>query len=889
VKRLLIACVSLLGAAASAAGEPKSLELPQIVKAAGPNSWVKLEKGSYGGRNSTAIVFLPKEARFLILGGSGSNKGRYSELTLNLKEGVWENRFPHGKEWGPLVGNAKAPGYRYGAPPFKDDAGNFRPNISYGYNHRMETWGCATYDPERKKVVIPFHVLKKTYEYDPEKRTWAHVASAEDAPWQFWDDIVFGATCYDPVNKEVLAGRCRWALKDGKWTERKFGSELINDLGKKAAGLHLEVRKLLGACRARFYMTESKQMAAAKPDAVARKLAKDLGEFAAELKSPSGKPSAYEKIQCERASASLAKAVTALEKASPVLGGKITPGIISDVEDSWEAVDDVLEDLAPAPPGRAYFGLACDPRRGKIVLFGGHRFDRLCADTWVYDCKTRTWEERRPRLSPPPRGSHGMVWLPTSGKIALVDGFGCKPGTWTYDIEKNEWKLLVEGAKRHGLTSYPSTWGWQPEPSAAGPGDVMVTLCNVHSSKLKVRFTTWVAKIDVTKVDEAGTRKQGVPPRTEKMAVGKKGEPKWYDRNAGTVGTAAQSEWIKSLPANQWVSRGQKSAGNRPHDNRAWGTTILDPDRDQILHWGGGHVAYCGNALLHYSLKANQYYIGHRPETALMYAHGQGGMKMSASYRGRGLMTGHAYHSYAYDPVSKKVAVCGQNPRVMVKGSHFYVYDPAATEWVPGPIDAPFMISYSGTILCSTPKGIVAWSGGLWKLDVDGRKWEKMPLSGARLIGGGPDQHGMVYDWKRDRLLLFSSRAKGQVTAYDMKTGKAEYLNPAGMDKAAGGYARETAYSPKLDAVLLGAAKKFDKTRWLLYDCGKNAWMGLSVEGGGYNRPGFFNLGLMYDARRDLFWTMDAYSRVCAMRVDPKTADLKPLAELKLAPAPKKR
>jgi len=35
----------------------------------------------------------------------------------------------------------------------------------------------------------------------------------------------------------------------------------------------------------------------------------------------------------------------------------------------------------------------------------------------------------------------------------------------------------------------------------------------------------------------------------------------------------------------------------------------------------------------------------------------------------------------------------------------------------------------------------------------------------------------------------------------------------------------------------------------------------------------------MYDKKRKLFWAVDTNSRVYVLRLDPKTADLKPLAK----------
>ena len=337
------------------------------------------------------------------------------------------------------------------------------------------------------------------------------------------------------------------------------------------------------------------------------------------------------------------------------------------------------------------------------------------------------------------------------------------------------------------------------------------------------------------------------------------------------------------MPANTWVMR--ESGKNRPGDNRAWGTAVYDPQGEQILHWGGGHVAYVGNAVLHYATRTNQYFIDYRPEQGLMYAHGQGGMKIGVTYRGRPFMTGHAYHSQAYDPVAKKLIVCGQDSKVMVKDRLFFAYDPAVGEWADQPIPTPFTPGYSMTILCSTPKGVVAWNGQeLWRLDTVARRWDKLPLVG-KLPGGGPDAHGMTHDSTRDRLLLFYSGAKGDVVAYDIAAGKAASLGPKGMDKMPGLASREVVYLPDRDCVLVGArARDGDgRMRWPIYDCRANAWRLALLAGAdpigdpkGRSAGNSFSasLGLMYDAKRKLVWAVDSGTTVWALRLDLSAADM---------------
>jgi hypothetical protein len=871
--------------------ESPALKLPGALRTAAPNTWVKLNRGGYGPRVSAGLAFLPDEGRFVCFGGSMAARGSpYSEVTLNLETGQWENRFPEGKEgeWGAPTGPSRAPEFPYRSPAFRDPEGNVRPNLDYGYNFRMKLFGSFAYDRHRGKIVTAWHVLKKTAEYDTAARSWQLIETADDAPDEFWDDWVWGSMCYDPVNREVLGGQGRWAYRDGRWRRLRFGSPLINALRAKSEALHRRARRLAGACRARFYVTETAEMSEAPLDAVAVSIAAAASELAGEIRRGAAESHGHEKTQLDRALEDLTRARETLEKARGMLAGRIAPQTIHAAEDAADLLDRVTVDLVAVPPRRAFATLACDEAHGKIVLFGGHRLDRLLADTWVYDCQTRTWEERRPELSPSPRGGAGMVWLPGSGKILLVDGFGHgdRGETWTYDVGADEWYLLEEGVEEDGgprspMTAVPSTWGYQPEPAAAGTGDVVVALSNPYRPRRQdIRLCTWAARIDTSRIDPEGTKKLGVPPRSEKLNGGRH-DPRWYDLNAGEIDTAATEAWLRRLPANTWTAR--EGGSNWPEQNRAWGTVALDPDGDQLLHWGGGHVAYDHNAVLHYSIRANRFYIGYPAEAGLMYCHGQGGMPISKSYRDRAFVPGHSYHSYGYDPLSGKMVACGQK---QARANLYFAYDPAAAEWIPGPLPAPFHPDYEVDTVCSTPRGLVVWHGQqLWRLDPGSLKWEQLPEAGE-LPGQRPDFHGMTYDSRRDRLLFFCAYSKGEVLAYDLRSGRSATLDPAGKERAQAS-SREVVYIPELDAALVGATRNFGgKQRWLVYDCAGNAWLGLCLAGSEpvIGKSGFnAGLGLAYDARRKLVWAVDAWSHVFALRLDLETADAVGLESL---PAP---
>src|SRR5262249_42032512 len=129
----------------------------------------------------------------------------------------------------------------------------------------------------------------------------------------------------------------------------------------------------------------------------------------------------------------------------------------------------------------------------------------------------------------------------------------------------------------------------------------------------------------------------------------------------------------------------------------------------------------------------------------------------------------------------------------------------------------------------------------------------------------------------RHRLLLFSDADKkngGDVVAYDLKTGKAVSLNPAGREKAAV-HSRETVYLAEHDLVLIGAHVRGGdgKLLWPAYDCVKNAWVGLDLGGEDPVGKGTFNnsMGLMVDPHRKLVWAVGQNSHVHVLRLDRKT------------------
>jgi hypothetical protein len=234
-------------------------------------------------------------------------------------------------------------------------------------------------------------------------------------------------------------------------------------------------------------------------------------------------------------------------------------------------------------------------------------------------------------------------------------------------------------------------------------------------------------------------------------------------------------------------------------------------------------------------------------------------------------MTGPTYKSTGYDP----------NLRAFVFAPHDFTYffDPRKPQWSRAPERNPYQPDFYLVTVCATPKGAVVWAKhrpggvpGLWRLDA-ARVWKALPLKGE-MPQTGADHHGMAYDARRDRLLLFSDlgKHKGDVLEYDFKTGTTRWLNAAGKEKALAP-SRETVYLPDDDAVLIGAHHR-GGSLWLMYDCAANAWVGVDLRGADPIGKKAFNnsMGLMYDPHRRLVWAVGQYSHVHVLRLDAKSA-----------------
>lgn len=536
--------------------------------------------------------------------------------------------------------------------------------------------------------------------------------------------------------------------------------------------------------------------------------------------------------------------------------------------DQWRKLE-----LKVQPGPRALSPMAFDPATRKIVLFGGDRLDMLYADTWLYDCATRTWAEAKPPVGPSPRFGHALLALPKAGKVLLVGGKGYTSSTsyvamlyrplplemWAYDVAKNAWSLLARPDK-----AGPEVAAVEPAVAAVDGDDVVMMLG--AAPRRYDPHTTWVCKIDASKPDAEGTASFAVPAGAVEYRTGPY-DPDWYAKDVPPPDPQANEKRLADLPANRWLALDcPKWPSNRM--GGGWSTAVFDPVNDQVLQMGGGHSSYFGNDVAHYDVKAGRWSIACRPQFALDFNYDLNGPGMWAF---NGAPWGnHNYHAYTFDPQLKRI--------VYIKGTMTLFYDPVSRTW---PFEErfgelPFFVSKYVDYLCSTAGGTICWAPtgygssktGLWKLE--GKKWVPLKLSGDPLPMTVCDSSAICYDSKRDRLIFTttpggdnkSAEPAGQVWACDLKTGECRKLSPANAAalKPAGRFAREAVYLPKADLAMFGYLLDVDgKMVMPFYDCQENKWLVGEIPGSEFiNAKGkagsSVDLGLAYDAKRDLVW-----------------------------------
>lgn len=486
----------------------------------------------------------------------------------------------------------------------------------------------------------------------------------------------------------------------------------------------------------------------------------------------------------------------------------------------------IAEMLDCEPASRALSPIAYDPKTKLFVLFGGDHLDYMTNDTWVFDPARRLWQMRVPKTAPPPRANHTLV--------AAGDG-----------------TIRLSGGITHNNTDI---WYMGPLYQHVDDGEWVYN----------VQADTWTS--------QAG--KQGVAPNQRAYRTLDVFMPEGFMKDP-RPDAAANEARLKALPANTWV------AMNPPmklKQNRDWGTAVIDPDRDVMLRFSGGHSAHGGSDVPMYHFATNRWELPFPVEFPLGQTYSNTSYPAGLSFNRRPWPTGHTYKAYDCDPLSKRMVFVGHTPT-------FNVFDPAVGDWVarrPKPKGMVYGDCFY-TLMCKrVSDGIVCWTahGELFKYDGQAERWNLLKIEGEKLPGSSVDSSGVDYDARRDRVLLFPSRYgekagyNGQVCAIDLKELKATKLDMKGADVLGGKihFLRETCYDAGNDLVLCGSniPQPDGSFKTVVFDCARDQWKLLDIAGPNPagKRGRDVSMGLMYDAKRKLCWSTDTNGEVYMLRLE---------------------
>lgn len=554
------------------------------------------------------------------------------------------------------------------------------------------------------------------------------------------------------------------------------------------------------------------------------------------------------------------------------------------------AIQPRLEDAAfaqyPVPHSRRNAPLVYDEKNKVFVLFGGDHEDYQVNDTWTLDLDKKSWKRMNPPVAPSPRAGHAACYLPKSGRVAVHEGYassasgdyGASPWQvldprelWVYDAAADRWDLAGSvGGKSNDAPpaigkffGYSATW-YEVPPLAA---DAQDRLFLAAPGGKNLPGSTWTLTFDPGQTDAAGRDKVGQAPNSRRLRA------LYFRAEFSEVSDDPKARDLSALPANQWVkltpAPRTPARGCRQRD---WSTSVWDSDREQILLWGGGHCVRSSSVPLHYSPVSNRIVEGYDAEEPYQY---NGWCGPASSLLNKQWIDTHAYHLYAYDPKCKLM--------VTARG---FLYDPERMDWVRAePFKSPFKYSWGSVVIASSPHGAVAWgvageTPGLWLFDRD-KGWTSLEAKG-KLFTPWCDSHGMVYDSRRDRMILssvgggYSKPGNGTFLAFDFKTRTLDVVTPENSELNKTGCARELAYVEHADWVLVGdllrqGDAKTGKVYTRVYDCDKNKMFLLDA---GPVAAGY-SAGWMYDSKRKLVYSFAYNGEAWGLRLDPAAA--KPL------------
>lgn len=631
----------------------------------------------------------------------------------------------------------------------------------------------------------------------------------------------------DPVNKEALflcghnggmpfGAMGSWALaEDGKtWREMKFSSAALDPLRKKAVAARKPAKDGEAAARNVFYaaMEVAKEAEAAKnaPAKLLGEAVKLTGELSAAVGA--AKAEGGEKDAVEHAKPLVEKALAGLKNAKAALeGGRVDAAVLKSCFDAQWALDEAADCLANSPGPRENASAGYDRENECVVLFGGSHHDYMTNETWIYDCAKKSWRQVWPKAAPSVRMSASLAWS-AEKKALILSGGQTVLNRMVYQggempAPAGEWVFDAKAGE------------WKGEGGAPGGTRIYRTIVPGYN-------------------------------------------PCWYDA-APRGEPKATADFLAKLKPNTWTKVPMQPA---PAPERAWGTARLDPDRDQIYYWTGGHQADPASQPSTYHPGINRWSIPFVPD--IITGSGGGGGRKGMTFTGRPDCANHTYLHYAYDPVSKRL-IC---PSMGGTG----VYNPDTRDFEFS-VDQPFNCHIYKTCSAGTSRGVILWDAGgqTWLFDHKEKAWKPFKTSGDRPLPA-VDGSAMCYDAKRDVLWIATfadwQKPSGNIWRLDVKTGEFKTMNPAntetiGKAKGMNGSIRESVHVPTVDLVLYN---NFVNNKNVAYDPSKNCWVVLANVASFERHQGGVNDTLNWDPRRELVWDLNIQKDIYVLKLDPK-------------------
>ena len=882
-----LAALFMCGATLAASAQEKVAKAPTVVslKEAPVNTWARIAWSPTGGREQPVFVYAPNLNRFVMASGIQATGGmvprHYDTEEFDLPSATWRNAYPPA-----LAGNRPQSG------PVGEDYAKLCMMIGHsggdgmykdGDMHRLGAGGqwletrlgyhwC--YVPDNGKIYVSYK--NKTLAYDTAKRTWEDLATKPRTSGKVW-----GAMCYDPVNKEIVhaggdgasdeVGTWVFSIATNEWRKLEFGSPAMKPLQAEAAQLLWRTKSLIGAAANRFTISETPEEAKVDLRDQGKALVKAAQQLVVRIESADLQGT--EKLAAGVAVRRLEAAAVALAALDTKLQ-TIAPATLMEARAARERIEQTIDALASEPPGRARSQIAYAPEHKKIVMFGGDRLEKTVADTWLYDNATRTWEQKFPATCPLPRAGHVLAWLPQAKQIVLAGGYSrdwLPQEVWTYDIAKNQWSLLLheplqseDSGRAKASPNAPRVHARGNQVGAVAPDDTLVCVDGTNRN-----LSTWACKVDPSRPLKAPAP----------VGIGASGQYTWNKIDPADWEAVAKpdAERMKAvyaeLPANQWTAL--SFAKYAPGATNRWGTSAYDTKRSQILLWGGGHSTSHENDVAHFSLRGGCWTIGFHPDDPIEIVYAS--QPTPVSFADRPHVPIHAYRAYCFDPTAEKMLFFD------------LAYDLNAREWEPKVSPG---LEHRGPMhshMTATPHGAVTFSEkGLFRFDVKNATWRKLPWDGPKPAGIWCDGDGLCYDAKRDALWL---SVGPDIYRYSFATNKGEKVPvrvPAGLGKYV--FYGETAYLPDDDLILLMRRVRRPDGQWanLVFDpaAAKFHWMNAKIVGPDGKEMAFketpfgWDDALAYDPHLKLVVLNSSHLRnVFVLRFDRKRAGLEEVSE----------